>query len=67
MKTIFDAMNKLGSISTQFNEYDYPTAVALICMCVEEYCLEHKLNATEVFEDMLRANLETTSVLGEYK
>lgn len=68
MKTIFDITDdNLDDILTQFNEYEYSSAISLICMCVEEYCVAHKLDATEVFEDMLTANRGAVSLFGKYE
>lgn len=66
MKTILDIMDNTSEILTQFNDFDYPTAMALIAMCVEEYCLAHNLDATEVFEELLITNREITSQIGKY-
>ena len=69
MKGLFDVLanDNLDEITTQFNEYDYSSAGALIAMCIEEYCLAHNLDATEMFRDLLDANLKAVEVFGKYK
>ena len=66
MKTLLDATNNMTEIITQFNDYEYPAGLALICMCVEEYCLAHGLNATKTFEKMLEINRSAVATLGVY-
>ena len=68
MKTILDVLGNpdFEGILTQFNEYDYPTALGLIAMCVEEYCKTHDLNATQAFKELLETNLAVTEAMGRY-
>lgn len=65
LKDLFENEN-LNEILTQFNDYEESAAFALIAMCVEEYCLAHKLDATEMFQKMLEANISATEALGVY-
>ena len=68
MKTLQDVLlnDNLNDILTQFNDYEYSAAMATICMCVEEYCLAHNLDATETFERMLETNRAAVRDLGVY-
>ena len=69
MKGLFDLLmnDNLNEITTQFNEYDYSSAGALIAMCIEEYCFAHGLDAIEMFKDLLDANLKVTEAFGNMK
>lgn len=68
MKALMDFMqNDVNAVLTQFNDYDESTAMAAISMCIEEYCLAHNLNATEMFKELLETHLRVVNEIGVYK